>query len=277
MEQEPRTQEEVLASYADARKQEKVDAIKASQNTTTVKLPSNGLINPKVKEVTLKRMTTLQSKTLFSNQDPNFLTNLVMDCIIEPINITINDLHPNDIVYLMFVLRHISSPKEVSQKTICSNPRCRHEFNVPVKIEQLKVNYADTEKLGNSHVVTLPDSGDVIKFKILSEGDITNCDRITERKIKQQNIEYSEQEWFRAINKIAYMIEEINNDVKEVFEDKIKYLENLSAYDFESFNKEYNDIVNSFGLDRKIITDCPKCSTANEVEAYISPEFFRLV
>lgn len=270
-----RTKEEILSSYENARKQEKADEIKSTQQTTKVKLPSNGLINPNITEVTLKRMTTMQSKTLFSNNDPNFLTTLVMSCIIEPVNITINDLHPNDIIYLIFVLRHISSPKDVIQRAVCTNYRCRHEFTYPVKIQDLKVDYADTENITTT--CTLPDSGDRIKFNILSEGQLTECDKITDRKIKQQNIEYAERDWFKIISKIAYMIESKNDVPFESFDDKKAYLENLSAYDFEYFNNEYDKILTSFGLDRKMVVSCPKCDEAVEVEAYVSPEFFRLV
>ena len=61
------------------------------------------------------------------------------------------------------------------------------------------------------------------------------------------------------------------------FKDKIKYLESLSAYDFDTFNQAYNDIISSFGLDRNYVDTCPHCGEPVEVEAYIAPEFFRLV
>lgn len=272
---EERTKDKILSSFDNARKQAKADEIKSTQQTTTVKLPSNGLINPNITEVTLKRMTTLQSKTLFTNSDPNFLTTLVMSCIIEPVNITVKDLHPNDVIYLIFILRYISSPKDVIQRAFCTNNRCRHEFTYPVKIQDLPVNYADIENIKTT--CTLPDSKDIIKFRILSEGDLTECDKISDRKIKQSNMEYAEQEWFKVISKIAYMLESVNDIPFETFDEKKKYLEELSAYDFEYFNNEYDKILTSFGLDRKFVVSCPKCDEAVEVEAYISPEFFRLV
>ena len=272
---EGKTKEEIIETLQTSKKQERAEEIKATQATTRVKLPSNGLINPSITEVTLKRMTTMQSKTLFTNNDPNFLTTLVMSCIVEPVNIKTTDLHPNDIVYLLFILRYISSPKEVVQRTVCMNRNCRHEYNVPIKIQDMSVNYAELENINT--VCTLPDSGDVIQFKILSEGELNECDKISDRKIRQNNIEYSEQDWTRAINKVAYMIQLVNDKDFKTFDEKLKYLENLSAYDFEYFNNEYSNIINSFGIEREIISSCPRCGYTNEVEAYISPEFFRLV
>lgn len=79
------------------------------------------------------------------------------------------------------------------------------------------------------------------------------------------------------ISKIAYMITAKNDLEFDSFKDKVSYLESLSAYDFDTFNKAYNDIIASFGLDRKYMDTCPHCKEPVEVEAYIAPDFFRLV
>lgn len=269
------TKEEILESLENARKQEKANEIKATENTTTVKLPSNGLINPRVTEVTLKRMSTKQAKALYTSSDSNYLTTLLMSCIVEPVNIKTTDLHSNDIIYLLFILRYISSPKQLEQRVICNNYNCRHDYTEKIDVQKLNVKYATPDKYKLN--CKLPDSGDVIEFKILSEGELINCENIANRKIKQDNVEPSDEDWTRAISKIAYMIKTVNDKEFNTFTEKLDYLENLSYYDFEYFNKQYNDIINSFGIDRKIVSTCPKCSTTNEVTVYISPDFFRLI
>lgn len=267
--------EEILESLENSRKQEKANEIKATENTTTVKLPSNGLINPNITEVTLRRMTTKQAKALFTTSDANYLTTLLMSCIIEPVNIKTTDLHSNDIIYLLFILRYISSPKQLEQRVYCTNPVCRHDYIEKIDIQKLKVDYATPEK----YVLNckLPDSGDVIEFKILSEGELINCENIANRKIKQEGVKPSDEDWTRAISKIAYMIKTVNDKEFNTFKEKLDYLENLSYYDFEFFNKKYNDIITSFGVDRKLISTCPECNNTNEVMVYISPDFFRLI
>lgn len=267
--------EEILESLENSRKQEKANEIKATENTTTVKLPSNGLINPNITEVTLRRMTTKQAKALFTTSDANYLTTLLMSCIIEPVNIKTTDLHSNDIIYLLFILRYISSPKQLEQRVYCTNPVCRHDYVEKIDIQKLKVDYATPEK----YVLNckLPDSGDVIEFKILSEGELINCENIANRKIKQEGVKPSDEDWTRAISKIAYMIKTVNDKEFDTFKEKLDYLENLSYYDFEFFNKKYNDIITSFGVDRKLISTCPECNNTNEVMVYISPDFFRLI
>jgi hypothetical protein len=73
------------------------------------------------------------------------------------------------------------------------------------------------------------------------------------------------------------MIETKNGEPFESFDDKRSYIQELSAYDFQSFNKAYSDVCESFGIDRKFISECTTCHAPNEVEAIIPPDFFRLV
>lgn len=269
------SKEEIFESLENSRKQKAADEIKANENTITVKLPSNGLINPNIKEVTLKRMTTKQSKALFTSNDPNYLTTLLLSCIIEPVNIKANDLHSNDVIYLLFILRYISSPKHLMQKVICQNYNCQHEYDEVIKINELPVNYATPEEYELK--CKLPDSGDIVEFKVLSEGELINCENIANRKIKQDKIPIAEEEWTRMISKISYMILRVNDKEFDTFNEKLKYIENLTYYDFEYFNDVYSKIISSFGLERTVISTCPECGNTNEVNVYISPEFFRLI
>lgn len=252
-----------------------VDAneVLTNESTTTVKLPSNGLMNPEVTNVTLKRMTTLQTKTLYTSKDPNFLTSLIKGCIVSPVNFSLNDVHPNDVIYLCFMLRYISSPKNPQQKVSCTE--CGHIYDVDIRIPELKVNYAEFKE--NNFKVKLEDCGDTVSFKILSEGEIQHCEQIARRRAKQKELSGDDTTWEMLLSKIAYMIISKNGEPFEDFDDKYKYIQELSAFDFESFNKAYTDTTESFGLDRKFITDCPECGNSDEVEAYIAPDFFRLV
>lgn len=257
----------------EAAKEQEAAKIKVTENTTIVQLPSNGLINPNIKEVTLRRMTTKEAKTLLTSNDPNYLTTLLVGCIVDPVGITTKDLHPNDIIYLLFILRYISSPKSIRQMVYCKTRGCKKSFETDVNVQALQVSYATPESY--DFTVTLPDAGDKIKFKILSEFDITNSEKISQRKIKQQNIE--EDDWFTYISKEACMLVSKNDEDFEDFDSKVKYLEGLSMYDFDTFNQAYIDITSSFGLNRKFMVECPKCKEDIEVEAYIAPDFFRLV
>lgn len=258
---------------ANAIKEVQASKVVVENNTTKVQLPSNGLINPNITEVTLRRMTVKESKTLYSSNDPDYLATLVTGCIVEPIGITTRDLHPNDIIYLSFILRYISSPRLVKQRAVCTNPRCRRQFEHDVKIDQLSCKYATPDKY--DYQTILPDNKDRIKFKILSEFDITNCEKISTRRAKQEGLD--DASWYTLISKVAYMITDINDEPQDSMDKKIDYLESLSAYDFEYINKAYNDITSTFGLQRNFYTECPHCKEDVEVEAYIAPDFFQLV
>lgn len=264
---------DLIASTKSAIGEASRDEIISDKATTTVKLPSNGLINPNITQVTLKRMSVLQAKTLYSSLDANYLSSLIKGCIIDPVDISLNDLHPNDIIYLAFVLRHISSPKNVVQKVRCSD--CGFIYEAPVRVPELKVNYYDPK--GKKFIVTLPDADDQIHFRILSEGELQRCEKIAQRKSRQDNLSDDEASWELLLSKLCYMIDSKNDEPFEDFEAKRDYLLSLSAYDFQTFNKAYSEIGESFGLDRKFISECTKCGASNEEEAVIPPDFFRLV
>lgn len=255
-------------------KETKNEEIKATQNTTVVKLPSNGLINPSIKSVTLRRMTTKEVKTLHTSKDPNYLTVLLLNCIVEPSNIKDTDLHPNDIIYLLFVLRKISSPRNIEQQVRC--PECGKLFTSKVIVDNLTVNYYEGQK-ENEFTTTLPDSGDKLTFKILSEGELINSEKIANRQIKTNELDEEAAEWHRLISRMACQLLTKNEMEFDEFKNKVEYLESLSAYDFESFQQAYSDIVTKFGVKETYISQCTNCKEDVEVMAYIAPDFFRLV
>lgn len=266
--------DQLTEAVANAEKQVKKEEIKATQNTTTVQLPSNGLINNSVTHVTLRRMTTMEFKTLHTSKDPNYLTDLLLSCIVDPVNIKSTDLHPKDIIYLLFILRYISTPNKLIEGFRC--PRCRQVFETNVDIQSLDVDYYNGDK-NNIFTFELPESGDKLTFRILSEGDLINVERTSNRQINQFKLEGEDAEWHTLISKIAYQVTAKNDLEFEDFKSKVKYLESLSAYDFESFQNAYSDILESFGLNLDFYTTCEKCKEDVEVTAYIAPDFFRLV
>lgn len=268
------TEETVNTTEAQSAKELKNEEIKSTQNTTVVKLPSGGLINSNIKEVTLRRITTKELKTLHTSKDPNYLTLLLLSCIVEPTNIKDTDLHPNDIIYLLFVLRKISSPKNVVQQVRC--PICEKLFESTVVVDKLKVNYYDG-KQGNEFTTKLPENGDTLSFKVLSEGELINSEKIANRQIRQFELSDEDAEWHRIISRMACQLVTKNGIELEEFKDKVDYLESLSGYDFESFQDAYSKIVSKFGVDTNYISTCPHCKEDVEVVAYIAPDFFRLI
>lgn len=247
--------------------------ILVTQNTTTIQLPSNGLINPKINQVTLRRMTVKEIKTLHTSKDPNYLSTLILGCIVDPANVTVNDLHPNDIIYLLFVLRYISTPNNLIQKNRC--PECGREFDSKVDIQELNVDYMEEHE--NEFTCTLPECNSKLTFRILSEGELQNAEKISNRKAKQLQLDEEDAEWYNLISKTAYQLVSKDDKDFEEFKDKVEFLESLSAYDFEFYQTEYSKIIRSFGIDLKYMTECPKCGEDIEVQAYIAPDFFRLV
>lgn len=267
------TEETIQEAVTEAIKVTENEKVLTRSNTTTVQLPSNGLLNKNITEITLRKMSVREMKTLHTSSDPNFLTTLLLGCIVKPTKIVVDDLHPNDIIYLLFVLRYISSPKDIVQESVC--PTCRKAVEVPVKVPELSVNYFSGEM--NDFEVTLPECGDKITFRLLSEGEITEKEKLAKRKAKQQELSEDDTYWYILFTRTAHWLV-CKNDVEfENFKEKSEFLENLSAYDFETLRLAYSNEVEKFGLNRKFIATCSNCKDEIEVEAYIAPDFFRLV
>lgn len=262
--------QELQEAITNSMKEIKSDNIIKTQNTQNIQLPSNGLINPDITEVTLRRMTVKETKTLWTSNDPDFLTNVILGCIVEPINIKAEDLHPKDINYLTFILRYISSPKKLERKYRCTS--CGKIFTDTVSIPELKVKYATPDEY--NYYIKLPDCGDSIKLHILSEGELRNIEKISTRKAKQLGLD--DDAWSILISKTSKMLEEINDEPTVSITKTTQYLESLSAYDFDTIHKAYNDIIHSFGMETNYFTECPHCKDAIEVTAYYDPDFFQL-
>jgi hypothetical protein len=267
------TNKDIINNITEAVSAVDANEVLTTEATTTVKLPSNGLMNPSITQVTLKRMSTQQAKTLYTSKDPNFLTSLIKGCVVVPTNFSLNDVHPNDVIYLCFMLRYISTPKNLQQKVICSE--CGNMYDTTVSIPSLEVKYSEYTE--NNFKVALTDSKDVLTFRVLSEGEIQHCEQIARRRAKQKDLSGDDVVWEILLSKVAYMITSKNGEPFDDFDSKYKYIQDLSAYDFETFNKVYTETTESFGLVRKFMADCPKCGCSDEVEAYIAPDFFRLV
>ena len=267
------TAEELKDVMVDAIKEANNQRVLTRSNTITVSLPSNGLMNKNITEITMRKMSTLEMKTLHTSSDPNFLDKLLLGCIVSPNKITLEDLHPNDIIYLLFVLRYISSPKDLTQMIIC--PNCKKDSVVSIKINELNVKYAKDPD--NEFLVKLEECEDTITFRLLSEGEILDKDKIMSRKARQEDLSPDEEAWNSLLSRTANWLVYKNDKEFTDFKEKTDYLLSLSAYDFETLRLAYAKEVASFGLERNYITTCSKCKEDVEVEAYIAPDFFRLV
>lgn len=236
----------------------------------TYKLPSNGIFGGPT-EVSIRPMSTKEEKLLYASRDYSFVDKIVKSCIIEPKDIDMRKLHPNDIIFLIFMIRELTFGPTYPQTVVC--PTCGTKQEIEINITDMEYYILDLETLEESLTVKLPHRGDIIKLHLLSNGDIEDISKTVKRLEKQGSL--SDAETYEYILRFARMIESINEEEYSTKADRetIAYLDELHLEDFDCIKKALASI--KIGLNMVIYTNCKKCSDELEVVGTIVPEFFR--
>lgn len=262
---------------------EEMEALLATKNTSSVptdvytqeiELPSQGYFGGPTK-VRIRRMTIREEEILYlSDDNPTYLDDIALSCIVSPKNISLNVLHPNDLMYLLYAIRNISFDSQYKQNSIC--PMCRQAHLETVDITQLPINFLDPDYINLMKEIKLPLSGDTVEIKILTEGELLDLDDKIQREIRAKKIVDSKKaKLYEFQMRREAVIDKVNGEPFKDLESKRNYINSMAS-------KDYNKIVNvsaairdSFGLDRKLEVKCPYCKRPYESEASIVPEFFR--
>lgn len=234
----------------------------------TYKLPSAGLFGGPT-EVTIRPMTTKEEKIIYTSRDMSFLEKIVKSCIIEPSNVNIDLLHPNDITYLLYMIRELTFGPKYKQKMQC--PYCDLRQDIEIDITEMTYEIIDLDTIDDKLFISLPVCGDTIKLKMLSQGDFNNIDE-TVRRLERQN-KLSDPEGYKYIYRFAKMVTEINGEECTDIKSVIDYLENLNMRDFAAIKETLQDTP--MGLNTLNIRKCKNCGEEVEVYGATVPEFFR--
>lgn len=257
----PITKEELLEKV----KREKAN--KASVFTQEIQLPSNGYFGAP-KSVRIRRMTTAEEKILYTSVDSSYITDICRSCCTSW-DLDIDKLAPADIICMIFAIRNITFGNFYSQEVIC--PDCGTKSKVQVDITSMPIDILDEENIEKLSAVKLPDSGQVVIVNMLTEGEIKRIDKKVKKLAKKANVPESAidfEEKFKA------MIRTVDGEVLEDLA-LTKYLNEMSARDYNAIRNSSTNLVKSFGLDRTILYKCKNCRMDEEVTAVIVPEFFR--
>lgn len=234
----------------------------------TYKVPSAGLFGGPT-EVTIRPMTTKEEKIIYTSRDMSFLTKIVKSCVVEPKNLDIGKLHPNDITYLLFMIRELTFGPNYKQKMQCDN--CGLKQDIEIDITEMTYDILDISSLDEKLVVNLPVCGDTLKLKILSQGDFDNIEEYVRRLAKQGKVK--DPEGYEYVYRFAKMIESINGETNLDIKDTINYIDNLNMKDFYEIKKTLSDI--KIGINTSNIRKCKNCGEEVEVFGATVPEFFR--
>lgn len=234
----------------------------------TYKVPSAGLFGGPT-EVTLRPMTTKEEKIIYTSRDMSFIEKIVKSCIVEPKNVDIDLLHPNDITYLLYMIRELTFGPNYKQKMQC--PYCGLRQDIEIDITEMTYEILDLESLDEKLNIKLPVCGDTVQLKLLSQGDFNHIDEYIKRLVRQNKLE--DPEGYKYVYRFAKMIKTINGEEKEDIKDVISYVDNLNMRDFGAIK----DILQSIpiGINTLNIRKCRNCGEEVEVFGAAVPEFFR--
>lgn len=234
----------------------------------TYKVPSAGLFGGPT-EVTLRPMTTKEEKIIYTARDMSFIKKIVKSCIIEPKDVDISKLHPNDITFLLYMLRELTFGPKYRQKTQCEH--CGLLQDIEIDITEMTYEMLDTDTLSDKLKVELPFNKDTIQLKLLSQGDFDNISEHI-KKLSRQN-RLKDAEGYEYIYRFAKMIDSINGIQKTDIREVIEYIDNLNLRDFDAIKKTLSEIP--LGINTLNIRECANCGQEMEVFGAAVPEFFR--
>lgn len=234
----------------------------------TYKVPSAGLFGGPT-EVTLRPMTTKEEKIIYTSRDMSFIEKIVKSCIVEPKNVDIDLLHPNDITYLLYMIRELTFGPNYKQKMQC--PYCGLRQDIEIDITEMTYEILDLESLDEKLNVKLPVCGDTVQLKLLSQGDFNHIDEYIKRLVRQNKLE--DPEGYKYVYRFAKMIKTINGEEKEDIKEVISYIDNLNMRDFGAIKDVLQDIP--IGINTLNIRKCRNCGEEVEVFGAAVPEFFR--
>lgn len=234
----------------------------------TYKVPSAGLFGGPT-EVTMRPMTTKEEKIIYTSRDMSFIEKIVKSCIVEPKDVRMSELHPNDITYLLYMLRELTFGPNYRQKMQC--PHCDLKQDIEIDITEMTYDVLDLDGLDEKLRVSLPVCGDTIQLKLLSQGEFNEISDIIKRMNRQNKL--SDPEGYEYIYRFAKMVKAINEEEKTDIKEVVSYLENLNMRDFGTIKNALSNIP--MGINTLNIRTCKSCGEEVEVFGAAVPEFFR--
>ena len=234
----------------------------------TYKVPSAGVFGGPT-EVTIRPMTTKEEKIIYTSRDMSFIEKIVKSCIIEPKDVKIALLHPNEISFLLYMIRELTFGPKYRQKMQC--PYCGLQQDIEIDITEMTYEILDLDTLDEKLRVELPVNKDIIQLKLLSQGDFEEISNHIKRLEKQGKLK--DAEGYEYVYRFAKMIKTKNDEEVEDIREIVDYIEDLNLRDFSAIKEALANIP--MGLNTLNIRTCKKCGEEVEVYGAAVPEFFR--
>lgn len=239
----------------------------SSKYETTVKLPSKGLLYKDVPEdITIRAMTTSDEKLLFGSTN-NVFAKVLKNCIVEPKNISIEDLLPFDEQFLIMKLRTHTYGSMYRLQGIC--PECGKKETYEINLDEMEVTYLN-EDFKEPIECKLPDSGSTLSLKLLRNRDWESARRQAKKISKSVGCNEKELEYIIRMSKYIKQIdgEDVNDAQAQ------KFVESMTGKDSAFFWWTIDNSIKC-GVETSIPVRCTNCGEEFDLEFTINSEFFR--
>ena len=234
-------------------------------------LPSLGKIyTPKINpEVKLRSMTTVEEMRRLAPSEHTYknLCELIDDCMVEPIGMSVYDMHLADYQYLLHRLRIVTYGVDYKYESSC--PWCGQTTNGEVDLTTFPIKYFEDGLFDNLVKFTLPVSKKEIEINIQTPRNVDNVNKLA----RDNKHRYSSSAESLFIYTLMSMIKTVDNEKLDVIQLE-RFVKSLPMKDTNFIIKHAEKIVESFGMDTTLKVKCSGCGLDYTVPFRITSDFF---
>jgi hypothetical protein len=250
-------------------KSEEVEKSVIDKYTKEIDIPSQGYLGGP-KRVTIRAMTTVEEKILYSSRDNSFIKRICKSCTVSPKVLDTNKLLPADLYYMIFQIRELTFGPTYKQPIRC--PYCKLQQDAEINIADFEYKLLDDD-IDSKLSIELPISKAKVQLKLISQDAVDEAERASIKLFQDGKI--SDLEGYTLVRKLSAMIDSVVGMVFESENDKIAYVNNMHLMDLNAIRNTLNSV--DFGLKTDVTVKCQNtsCNEDMEVIGTICPEFFR--
>jgi len=225
-----------------------------------VELPSKGIFYKNKKKSVKVGYLTASDENLLLGASKNFTLQLLKNKIYEP-DLRPEEMIEGDIEAILIFLRNTSFGSDMEIMAV--DPKTNNRFKVNVSLEELTIINGVAPNSEGMYEIVLPKSGDTIKLKPLTYGEILQINDIIDSYPQGRTAP-------RVTLRLSKEIISINGSTDKAY--IAKYVEGMPIADSKFIKKFLNDNEPKLDLKRDIMTPSGDMTT---VYAGFGVEFFR--
>jgi len=225
-----------------------------------VELPSRGIFYKNKKKSVKVGYLTASDENLLLGASKNFTLQLLKNKIYEP-DLRPEEMIEGDIEAILIFLRNTSFGSDMELMAV--DPKTNNRFKVNVSLEELTIITGSPPNSEGLYELALPKSGDVIKLKPLTYGEILQINDIIESYPQGRTAP-------RVTLRLSKEIISINGSEDKAY--IAKYVEGMPIADSKFIKKFLSNNEPKLDLKRDIMTPSGDMTT---VYAGFGVEFFR--